>query len=144
MSPLPGKEHHQDTKTPSKDPSTEEERVTSAIVDAAIKVRRALGPGLLESVYEACLSHELRARGFRVEAQVPVPIRHEGLTIEGGLRLDLLVEGLALVELKAIERALPVHEAQLLSCVKLSARRLGFLLNFNVSLMKDGISRFAL
>jgi len=137
-------DHHQDTKTPRKDLSVEEERVAALVVDAAIKVHRLLGPGLLESVYEACLTYELRQRGLRVETQVPVAINYEGLTLDGGLRLDLLVEGIAIIELKALERILPVHDAQVLTYLKLSTRRLGFLLNFNVPLMKNGISRFVL
>ena len=139
-----GKDGHQDTKAPRKDLSDDEERIASVIVDAAIKVHRVLGPGLLESVYEACLSYELRTRGLQVETQVPVPVHYEGLTLDGGLRLDLLVDGIAIVELKAVERMLPVYEAQLLSYLKLSGRRLGFLLNFNVALMKDGVFRFVL
>ena len=139
-----GKDHHQDTKTPRKDLSAKEEEVAALIVDAAIRVHRALGPGLLESVYEACLTYELRRRGLRVETQVPVDIRYEELTLDGGLRLDLLVEGLVIIELKALERLLPVHDAQLLTYLKLSGRRLGFLLNFNVPAMKNGISRFVL
>jgi GxxExxY protein len=137
-------DHHQDTKAPRKDLSQEEERVAAFIVDAAIKVHRALGPGLLENVYEACLTHELRQRGLSVETQVAVPIRYEGLILDGGLRLDLLVNGIAIIELKAVEKLLPVHEAQLLTYLKLSNRRLGFLLNFNVPVMKSGISRFVL
>ena len=139
-----GKDGHQDPKAPRKDLSDAEERIASVIVDAAIKVHRVLGPGLLESVYEACLSYELRTRGLQVETQVPVPVHYEGLTLDGGLRLDLLVDGIAIVELKAVERMLPVYEAQLLSYLKLSGRRLGFLLNFNVALMKDGVFRFVL
>ena len=138
------KDHRQGTKTPRKDLSQEEERVAALIVDAAIKVHRALGPGLLESVYEACLAHELMQRGLTVETQVPVPIRYEGLILDGGLRLDMLVGGAAVIELKAVEKLLPVHDAQLLTYLKLSGRRLGFLLNFNVPVMKDGISRFVL
>lgn len=133
--------NHQDTKTPRKDLGVEEERLASVIVDAAIKVHSALGPGLLESVYEACLMHELRLRGHRVEAQVVLPIHYEGMTVESGLRLDLRVDGLAIVELKAVEKLLPVHEAQLLTYLKLARLRLGFLLNFNVPLMRDGIQR---
>ena len=138
------KDHHQDTKTPRKDLSKDEERVAALIVDAAIKVHRTLGPGLLESVYEACLAHELRQRGLTVETQVPVPIRYEGLTLDGGLRLDMLVDGIAIIEVKAVEKSLPVHDAQLLTYLKLSGRRLGFLLNFNAPVMKNGISRFVL
>jgi GxxExxY protein len=138
------KDHHQDTKAPRKNLSKAEEDVAELIVDAAIKVHRALGPGLLEAVYEACLTHELRQRGLRVETQVPVPIQYEGLILESGLRLDMLVDGLAVIELKAVEKSLPVHDAQLLTYLKLSGKRLGFLLNFNVPVMKNGISRFVL
>jgi GxxExxY protein len=137
-------DHHQDTKTPRKDLSKDEERVATLIVDAAIKVHRALGPGLLESAYEACLAHELKQRGLTVETQVPVPIRYEGLMLDGGFRLDMLVDGIAIIELKALEKVLPIHDAQLLTYLKLSGRRLGFLLNFNVPVMKNGISRFVL
>ena len=137
-------DHHQDTKTPRKDLSKAEEEVAAQIVDAAVKVHRALGPGLLESVYQACLVHELKRRDLLVETQVPVPIRYEGLTIDSGLRLDLLVSGVAIVELKSVEKTLPVHDAQLVSYLKLSNRRLGFLLNFNVPVMKNGISRFVM
>jgi GxxExxY protein len=144
VSELLEKDHHPDAKTPRKDLSENEERVAAVIVDAAVKVHRTLGPGLLESVYEACLTHKLRQRGLTVETQVPVPIRYEGLTLDGGLRLDLLVEGLAIIELKALERTLPVHDAQVLTYLKHSNRRLGFLLNFNVPVMKNGISRFVL
>ena len=138
------KDHHQDTKTPRKDLSNEEERAATLIVDAAIKVHRVLGPGLLESVYESCLAHELRQRGLKVETQVQIPIEYEGLHLDGGLRLDMLVNGIAIVELKALEKLLPVHDAQLLTYLKLANRRLGFLLNFNVPVMKTGISRFVL
>lgn len=144
MNPETEKDHHQDAKAPRKDLSQDEERVATLIVDAAIKVHRALGPGLLESVYEACLAHELRQRGLSVETQVPIPIHYEGMTLDGGLRLDLLVGGVAIVELKALEKVLPVHDAQLLTYLKLSNRRLGFLLNFNVPVMKNGIFRFVL
>ncbi|WP_373467363.1 GxxExxY protein [Geothrix sp. 21YS21S-4] len=140
----PGQDHHQDTKAPRKDLSKEEEKVATLIVDAAIKVHRTLGPGLLESVYEACLAHELRQRGATVETQVLVPIRYENLTLDGGFRLDMLVDGIAIIELKMLEKLLPIHDAQLLTYLKLSSRRLGFLLNFNVPLMKSGISRFVL
>jgi len=138
------KDHHQDTKTPRKDLSNDEERVAALFVDAAIKVHRVLGPGLLESVYESCLAHELRQRGLKVETQVQIPIEYEGLHLDGGLRLDMLVNGIAIVELKALEKLLPVHDAQLLTYLKLANRRLGYLLNFNVPVMKTGISRFVL
>ncbi len=115
--------------------------MASAIVDAAVKVHSLLGPGLLESVYQKCLAFELRSRGLQVECEVSCPIHYGDMVIDGGLRMDMVVEGLAIVELKAIDKVLPVHEAQLITYLKLSGRRLGFLLNFNVSLMRDRISR---
>jgi len=118
--------------------------VASLIVDAAIKVHRILGPGLLERVYETCLVHELNGRGLRVETQVALPIEYEGLRLDGGFRLDLLIDDLAIVELKSVDKVLPVHDAQVITYLKLSGRRLGFLLNFNVPVMKQGISRFVL
>ncbi|HYX68015.1 MAG TPA: GxxExxY protein [Terriglobales bacterium] len=115
--------------------------LTGEVVDAAMKVHTALGPGLLESAYEACLAHELRKRGLRVETQVPLPVTYEGMQIELGYRIDLLVEGQVIVELKAVETVLPVHKAQLLSYLRLSGRRLGLLINFHVERLKDGITR---
>jgi GxxExxY protein len=133
--------HRQDAKAPRKDLSQEEELIAASIVDAAIKVHAALGPGLLESVYETCLAHELEERGHRVNRQVVLPIHYDTLTLDAGLRLDLVVDGLAVLELKSVEHLLPVHHAQLLTYLRLSGLRLGFLLNFNVSLMKDGVTR---
>jgi len=137
--------HHRaakDTKeTPRKDLEEMDEQIATAIVDAAIKVHRTLGPGLLESVYERCLDHELRIRGLSVEHQRSFPITYEGLLLESALRLDLLVEDRVILELKSVESILPVHEAQLLTYMKLCGKRLGFLLNFNVPLMRDGIRR---
>jgi len=121
--------------------SSEVDATARAIVDAAIKVHKTLGPGLLESVYEACLYHELVQRGLRVERQVAVPIVYDGITLLEGLRLDLLVNNLVICELKAVESLQPVHQAQLLTQLRLSGKRLGLLLNFNVALMKDGIRR---
>ena len=121
--------------------SSEVDATARAIVDAAIKVHKTLGPGLLESVYEACLYHELLQRGLRVERQVAVPIVYDGITLLEGLRLDLLVNNLVICELKAVESLQPVHQAQLLTQLRLSGKRLGLLLNFNVALMKDGIRR---
>ncbi|MFZ1613567.1 MAG: GxxExxY protein [Holophaga sp.] len=137
--------HHQDTKhtkeAPRKDLGEVEERVAATIVDSAIQVHKALGPGLLESVYERCLEFELQQRGLLVEHQRTFPITYRSLHLESGLRLDLLIENLAVVELKTVERILPIHEAQLITYLRISGKRLGFLLNFNVPLMKDGISR---
>jgi len=121
--------------------SSEVDATARAIVDAAIKVHKTLGPGLLESVYEACLYHELVQRGLRVERQVAVPIVYDGITLREGLRLDLLVNNLVICELKAVESLQPVHQAQLLTQLRLSGKRLGLLLNSNVALMKDGIRR---
>jgi GxxExxY protein len=115
-----------------------------AIVDAGLKVHRALGPGLLESAYERCLAHELISRGLVVRNQVPLPIVFEGLEIEAGYRLDLLVNDLVIVEVKAVDALAPIHEAQLLTYLKLSGCRLGFLMNFNVKLLKQGVRRLAL
>ena len=117
------------------------EAVGKQIVDASIKVHRALGPGLLESAYQVCLAYELAKRGLRVECEVQIPVVYEGVQIDAGYRLDMLVEGCVIVENKAVERLLPVHEAQLLTYLKLHDRRLGYLLNWNVPLMKDGIKR---
>jgi len=115
--------------------------VSGTIVDAALRVHRALGPGLLESAYEACLVHELVKRGCAVRTQVGLPVEYDGVKLDVGYRLDPLVEEQVIVEIKAVEALRPVHEAQLLSYLKLSGKRLGLLLNFNVSLMKDGIKR---
>jgi GxxExxY protein len=114
------------------------------IVDAALKVHKALGPGLMESIYEACLKHELSLRGLSVETEVSVPIVYEGLHIPSALRIDMLVEGQVIVELKAVETMNPVFEAQLLSYLKLADKRLGLLINFNVCHLKDGIKRLIL
>jgi len=115
--------------------------ITEAIVDAAMKVHTALGPGLLESVYERCLKHELIKRGLRVESQVWLPVIYDGVEIEGGYKIDLLVEGCIVVELKVVEQLLPIHKAQLLSYLKLSGKQVGLLINFNVVHLRDGIRR---
>ena len=115
--------------------------ITGAIVDAAMRVHTALGPGMLESVYEKCLNHELTKRGLRVEMQVWVPVIYDGVKIEGGYRIDLVVESEVLVELKVVEQILEVHKAQLLSYLKLSDKRVGLLINFNVVHLRDGIRR---
>ncbi|MDP2875279.1 MAG: GxxExxY protein [Holophaga sp.] len=134
-------ENRQDAKSPRKDLCHEDESIATVIIDAAIKVHRVLGPGLLESVYEACLSHELKKRGLKVLTQISLPVHYEDIEIESGLRIDMLVENRVIVELKAVEKVLPVHEAQLLSYLKLARKQVGFLLNFNVTLLKDGITR---
>lgn len=117
------------------------EEIAKTIVDAAIKVHRALGPGLLESAYQHCLAYELRKRGLRVECEVLLPIVYEGQQIDAGYRIDMLVEGCILIENKTVDQLLPIHEAQLLTYLKLRNCRLGFLLNWNVTLMKHGIKR---
>lgn len=113
------------------------------IVDAAIKVHRTLGPGLLESVYEQCLVHEFNKRGLKPKRQVSLPIVYDGTKLDAELRIDLLVSGLVIIEVKAPEALLPIHQSQLLTYLKLSGCRLGFLINFNVPLLKDGIRRLA-
>jgi len=115
--------------------------VTGAIIDSAMRVHTALGPGMLESVYEKCLKHELVKRGLRVECQVWLPVIYDGVEIEGGYRIDLLVDDVVLVELKVVEQILEVHKAQLLSYMKLSDKRVGLLINFNVVHLRDGIRR---
>ena len=119
------------------------DRIAKEVVDAAFKVHSNLGPGLLESAYEACLAHELTKRGYHVERQKAQSVIYEGLEIEVGYRLDLLVEDLIIIELKAVEQLAPIHQAQLLTYLKLSSKQLGFLVNFNVPLIKDGIRRIA-
>ena len=118
------------------------EKVGQEIIDSAIKVHRLLGPGLLEKVYQLCLVHELRKRALNVSEQINLPIVFEDLKIENGLRLDILVNDLIIIEVKAVEQILPVHQAQLLSYLRLAEKHPGFLLNFNVPLMKEGIKRF--
>lgn len=117
------------------------DEISGQVIGAAIAVHRELGPGLLESAYEACLVHELRQRGVQVEQQIPQPVFYKGLQLECGYRLDLLVENRVIVELKAVETLLPIHEAQLLTYLKLRQLRLGLLINFNVPILKHGIKR---
>ena len=115
--------------------------ITGQIIDAAMCVHTALGPGLLESAYESCLAFELSDRGLSVQRQVELPVIYRGHRVSAGFRIDLVVEDLVVVEIKAIEQLLPVHEAQLLTYLKLSGRRIGLILNFHVSSMKNGIKR---
>ena len=116
-------------------------KVTKEVIAAAIEVHRNLGPGLLESAYEACLAFELRDRGLVFEQQKPLPIIYRDVVVEVGYRLDLLVENSVVVELKSVERLEPIHQAQLLSYLKLSGYELGLLINFNVRMLKQGIKR---
>ena len=117
--------------------------ITEQIIGGAIAVHKALGPGLLESAYEACLVYELRQRGLKVEQQKELAIIYGDVKLDCGYRLDLFVEDLVIVELKAVDRLAPIHEAQLLSYLKLADCRLGLLINFNVTLLKRGIRRLA-
>jgi len=118
-----------------------ENEIAKQIVDAAYRIHTILGPGLLESVYEAILALELEKRGLHVNRQHPVPLVYEGIRVEIGFRADLLVEDLVMVEIKSIETVAPVHKKQLLTYLKLSDKRLGLLINFNEFLIKDGITR---
>jgi GxxExxY protein len=119
----------------------EANRLSNVIIGAAINVHRELGPGLLESAYEACLFHELSEQGIGVAHQVPQPVIYRGVNLDCGYRLDLLVENLVIVELKAVEELRPVHTAQVLTYLKLKKLWLGLLINFNVPVLKQGIRR---
>ena len=116
-------------------------RITGGVIGAAIMVHRALGPGLLESAYEACLAYELGQQGFKVEQQKPLPLVYQEVKLDCGYRLDLLVEEKVIVEVKAVDRLAPIHQAQLLSYLKLSGYEVGLLINFNVKVLKEGICR---
>ncbi len=118
--------------------------ISGAIIDCSLHVHKELGPGLLESVYEVCLTKELIALGLGVKRQVALPVVYKGEKIDIDFKIDLLVEDDVIVELKSVETILPVHEAQLLTYLKLSEKKLGLLINFNVKLLKDGIKRFVL
>src|ERR1700719_3851302 len=116
-------------------------KITEAIIASAIEVHRALGPGLLESTYEMCLCRELSIREIRFERQLPIPVEYKGVKLDCGYRADLLVEGSVLVEIKAIDSLLSIHDAQLLSYLKLGGWQIGLLINFNVELLKHGLRR---
>lgn len=128
---------HKDTK----DTKEEADKLSNVIIGAALEVHRTIGPGLLESTYEECLVHELRLRGLGLRRQVGIPLTYKGLHLDAGYRLDLFVEGLVIVEVKAVEHLLPVHEAQLLTYLRATNTWLGLLLNFQVSMLKHGIRR---
>ena len=117
-------------------------RITENIIGAGIQVHRALGPGLLESAYEACLAFELAKRGLKVAQQKPLPLVYEQVKLECGYRIDLLVEESVIVEIKSVDAVAPIHEAQIMSYFKLSGCKVGLLINFNVTVLKDGIHRF--
>lgn len=120
----------------------DENAITGAIIGAAIEVHKLLGPGLLESAYEECLARELALQGFRIDRQKPVPIVYKDVKLDCGYRMDLVVEGRVVVELKAVESLAPIHEAVMLTYLRLSGIRLGLLINFSVVVLKDGVRRF--
>lgn len=115
--------------------------ITEKVIGASIEVHKGLGPGLLESAYERCLCYELSLAGLKFERQVPLPLVYKDVKLESGYIMDLVVEDLLVVELKAVERLMPIHEAQLLSYLKLADKRIGLLLNFHIPVLKDGIKR---
>jgi GxxExxY protein len=117
--------------------------ITEKIIGCAIKVHRALGPGLLESTYEVCLIHELNKIGLSVQSQLVLPVVYDGLRLDAGYRIDLLVEDQVIVELKAVDSIHPIHEAQVISYLKLSGKKIGLLINFNVKLLTSGVRRLA-
>jgi len=117
------------------------EETATTVVDAMLAVHRELGPGLLESTYQACLAHELSLRGIMVQCEVELPVMYQGMSIEVGYRIDMLVGDCLIVENKTVQALLPVHEAQMLTYLKLSGHRLGFLVNWNVPRIRDGIKR---
>ncbi len=118
-----------------------ENEIANVIVDAAFRVHTRLGPGLLESVYEAVLEYELKRRGLRVARQVPLPVVYEEIRLDEGFRADLIIEDKVIIELKSVEQVAPVHKKQLLTYLRLTDRRLGLLVNFGAALLKEGISR---
>ena len=118
------------------------EAIAKIIVDAIIAVHRVLGPGLFESTYQACLAYELRKRGLTVNCEVILPVNYDGVKIETGYRIDMLIEDAIIIENKAVQSLLPIHDAQIITYLKLSGCKIGFLLNWNQKLMKDGINRF--
>ena len=119
------------------------EEIATEIVDSCFRIHKELGPGLLESAYQTCLEYELTKRGLIVERQIPQPVIYEEVAIDAGYRIDLLVNGLVIIELKAVEQLAPIHTAQLITYLKLSKKTLGFLINFHTPLIKSGIKRIA-
>jgi GxxExxY protein len=117
------------------------DKITQTIIGAAIQVHQTLGPGLLESAYEACLAYELGVLGLKVETQKPLPLVYKSVRLDCGYRIDLLVEGKVIVEIKSVDQIMPIHQAQMLSYLKLSGCKIGLLINFNVKLLKNGIQR---
>jgi GxxExxY protein len=127
---------------PLEDGAVTDNDITHEIIGAAIEVHKRLGPGLLESAYEECLAHELRLRNLRIDQQVGVPVVYKETKLECGYRMDLLVEGRIVVELKSMESLAPIHEAIILTYLRLSGHKIGLLINFNVAILKDGVRRF--
>lgn len=127
--------------TPARSRALHVNEIAAAIVNSAMKVDSTLGPGLLESAYQACLAHELRSRGFEVVTEVPQPVVYQGHKLEVGYRIDLIVEYRVVVEVKSVEALHPIHQAQLLSYMRLSGIPIGLLINFNVLHLRDGIKR---
>ncbi len=130
--------NHRDTETTERDP------ITALVIGAAIEVHRVLGPGLLESAYEECLCHELSLRSIAFQRQLVLPVDYKGVRLDCGYRLDIVLPGKLIIEVKAVEALAPIHDAQLLTYLKLSGIRTGLLLNFNVPLLRDGIRRLVL
>ena len=120
------------------------EELSKKVIGCAIEVHKALGPGLLESAYEKCLPRELMLAGIRFQSQRPLPLKYKGAQVDPGYRVDLLVEDTLIVEIKSVEKLLGIHQAQLLTYLRLSGRRVGLLINFNVKLLKEGLRRFVL
>ncbi|MFH1896741.1 MAG: GxxExxY protein [Candidatus Desantisbacteria bacterium] len=118
-------------------------QITEKIIGAAIEIHRTLGPGLLESAYEECLCYELSMAGLHFRRQVELPVIYKGIKLDCGYRMDILIEEKVVAELKTVEKLLPIHEAQLLTYLKMMDKRIGLLINFNVSVLKDGIKRIA-
>jgi GxxExxY protein len=127
--------HHGDTETRSK---LLHEQLTEKVIGAAIEVHRELGPGLMESAYEECLCHELHLRALKFERQVPLPVHYKGIGLDCGYRIDLVIDDSLILELKCLEHILPIHQAQLLTYLKLTGKRVGLILNFNVSVLTQG------
>jgi len=123
---------------------SEAEKAAATVVDAALEVHATLGPGLLESAYEHALAFELESRGCAVRRQAPLPVTYKGVKLDAGYRIDLLVDEAVILEIKSVDALGPIHQAQLLTYLKLSRCRLGFLMNFNVPLMKQGLKRMVL
>jgi GxxExxY protein len=138
---LEHEEHQEHEGREGREEAVDLERLARIVVDAGLKVHRTLGPGLLESAYEHCLARELQIRGLAVRRQVALPIVYEGAKLESGYRLDLVIDDALVIEVKAVEALTRLHEAQVLTYLRLSGHRIGFLMNFNVTLFKQGVRR---